>query len=288
MLLVSVKKNLKTILRDPITLLGIVIALIMYFMNGLNRYDYVNQIDVDGKASRIFDYAINLMLDAVGKPVFHLAFPFLGIIIAADLFRDRRTQSYDILTTGQFSFWKYYAAKLVSYYLVGLIMCLIITVSYEGLFTLKYHEAMAKWSSEGGLVWSQVISAQLVWMLSIYSSCLWLPIAFAVFGSALVGIPAVGVIVNCLYYYVPWMLPFYQYSVLHTYTHVIPMKMWVFLKYWVLYPYDWHTARMGSYFVLDYSATFAEAGISYLSQLAITIVLLTASVPLLKRRLARA
>ena len=117
MLWSSIKNNLKTILRDPTTALAALVAIIMQFMYGLNVYDFVNQLDVHytEKVTRTYDYIMNVMMDVIAKPVFQIAFPFLGVIIAVNLFKEKRSNAYDIMSAGQLSFRQFFFSKINSF-----------------------------------------------------------------------------------------------------------------------------------------------------------------------------
>ena len=88
MLKSNVKLNLKTILRDPTTLLAVLIAVIMQFMYGLNDYSqaYLFDIYTNPGVTSEFNGVMNEMMNMFAKPVAQIAFPFLGVIIAVNLF----------------------------------------------------------------------------------------------------------------------------------------------------------------------------------------------------------
>ena len=289
MLWASIKNNLKTILRDPTTALAALVAIIMQFMYGLNIYNYVNQIDVH-PATRTYDYVMNVMMDIFAKPVFQIAFPFLGVIIAVHLFQEMRTGVYDILSAGQMSFRRFFLAKITSYYLLGLGMSVLLGLVFEILFLLVYRPF--SWEVD----WLLVLGAQLAWMLALYTSCLLIPIALGIFAASLSGFGAMAPIVNCAYYYLPSMLPakWYALTSLYDYVHVAPFKLRIFMKYWPLELDEWYSVTYGMMFEvkgeapIDCTSSFGDAILSYFSMLLIAVALFTASYFLLKRRYERA
>lgn len=285
MLLSSIKINLKSILRDPTTALAALVAIIMQFMYGLNDYARTNQFDVHETpdVTPIFNYAMNVMLDALAKPVAQIAFPFLGVIIAVNLFKEMRFNAYDIMASGQLSFRQFYLSKLIAYYVIGLVASLGLGLSFEILYLIVYHPFY--WE----LNWLWVLGAQIAWMIALYTSCLLVPIAIGIFAASVSGVAATAPIANCAYYYLPMMTPIWKLR-LHSYIHVVPDKLLVFMKYWVVQPKDWYKVQIGGDLAVQWGvdSSFKDAIISYISMLVLAAILLTASYFLLKRRYEKA
>ncbi len=283
MLFQSVKNNLRAVFRDPTTLIALLIAVIMQYMHGF-RYEYMNQYDVDTSAfaTRMFDYAMNVMMNSIAKPVYQIAFPFLGIVIAINLFKEKRTQVWDITMSSRLSFGTFYLGKVISYYLIGLVMCVVLGLSFEISFAMT-HEISA-WDVN----WKQILLGQIVWMLTIYTSCLPIPIAVGVFAASLFGVSAASAVANLSYYYFPQIIWVYKQTAFARYVHVIPQKFWIFLKYWVIHPQDWYEITIGDPEWFGYSSSLVETLISYAALIGISIALLTAAYFLLKRRFLKA
>ena len=293
MLWASIKNNLKTIFRDPTTALAALVAIIMQFMYGLNVYEFVNQLDVHytAKVTRAYDYIMNVMMDVIAKPVFQIAFPFLGVIIAVNLFKEKRNSAYDIISSGQLSFRQFFLSKIITYYLLGLGMSLFLGLGFEVAYIVAYDPFQLD------LEWGLILGAQLAWMAALYTSCLLVPVALGVFAAAVSGFAAAAPIVNCAYYYLPYMLPkqMYLLTKFHDFVHVVPLKLGIFMKYWPVELENWHEVMYGfiatkesSWGVdLDCSSTFVEAIFSYASMIVISTVLFAASYFLLKRRYER-
>ncbi len=285
MLLSNIKMNMKTILRDSATAFAALIAVIMNFMYGLSNYPRVNQLDVHVApgVTDIFNYAMNVMMEMFSKPVSDIAFPFLGVIIAVNIFKELRSNAYDVMAVGQTSFRQFYFGKLISYYLVGLIMSAGLGLSFEILYLTVYHPF--HWEVN----WLGMLASQLAWMVSLYTSCLLIPIAIGVFAAAVSGFAAAAPIANCAYYYLPVMTPIWKLRI-HNYIHVTPIKLLVFMKYWIVQPDDWYRVQIGEALAAKYDvhSSFREALISYFSMILLAAVLLTASYFLLKRRYEKA
>lgn len=285
MLLSNMKMTLKTILRDSTTAFAVLIAVIMNFMYGLGDYARVDQLDVHSApgVTQTFNYAMNVMLEIFSKPVSEIAFPFLGVIIAVNLFKELRSNTYDIMEVGQTSFGRFYFGKVISYYLVGLVMSLALGLSFEILYLIVYHPF--HWE----LNWLGMLASQLAWMLALYTSCLLIPIALGVFAASVTGVSVAASIVNCAYYYLPMMTPIRKYN-FYNYIHVTPMKLLIFMKYWIVEPDDWYKVRYGDDFAASFGfdSSLKDALISYFSMILLAAVLLTASYFLLKRRYEKA
>ena len=129
MLRTCVKHNLKTILRDPATLLAVLATILMRFITGISPVAIKPNLYY---AVDAFQYALNAFHILVDAPV-RAIFPFIGVVVAIDLFRDKRTNSFDILTAGQIKFPTYYLAKLIAYYIMALILCAVTSFFWEVL-----------------------------------------------------------------------------------------------------------------------------------------------------------
>ena len=285
MLKSDIKINLKTILRDPTTILAALIAVIMQFMYSLNHYGqaYLFDIHTAPEVTTEFNQVMNEIMDMFAKPVAQISFPFLGVIIAMNLFKEMRDHTYDIMSVGQISFRRFYFGKLISYYLVGLVMSISLGIGFE-----IYYMIVAK-PFQFELNWFAVLGAQIAWMFVLYTSCLLIPIAIGVFAVAVSGVSVTAPIINCAYYYLPVMTPIEKLQV-YSYIHVIPDKLFMFMKYWVVHPNDWYQVQIGNAFAvqLGLTSSFKEALISYVSIILIAMLLLMTSYFLLKRRYEKA
>ena len=76
---------------------------------------------------------------------------------------------------------------------------------------------------------------------------------------------------------------------IYSYIHVIPDKLFLFMKYWVVHPEEWYRIEIGSEISsqLGLESSFKDAVISYVSIIIIAAFLLTMSYFLLKRRYER-
>ena len=87
MLRLSIKNNIKTIIRDPSTLLAILAALIMEIMYGINiQYGdvYGNIWGKDLYLTEVaFERILNTMMNLVGNPLSNIVFVFMGVVVAA-------------------------------------------------------------------------------------------------------------------------------------------------------------------------------------------------------------
>lgn len=288
MLKTSIKNNVLSLLRDPTTILAVLAAIIMRFIYGFDIYtdSMGNFIDTELYFSeKALDYALNSYVGFATSIVETEIFPFVGIIVAIDLFRDLKTNMADIIFSEQFSFHKYFLSKLISYHILAMLLGLFLTVSYSITYTIVQIPA------EANFEWWRVVLAQLVAILVIDTSYLWIPTAWAVFVSALTGIVFTGSIFNCIYRYIPNMIARSGLTFFDHYIHIFPITASLYLINWAKYP-------IRDIFKFEYSDAYGpesyrmftsilDLGISYIIQLLIATVLLTASYFLLKRRFQR-
>lgn len=285
MLKSTVKLNLKTILRDPTTLLAVLIAIIMQFMYGLNDYGqaYLFDMYAEPEITAEFNGVMNEMMNMFAKPVAQIAFPFLGVIIAVNLFKEMRFHTYDIMSVGQISFRQFYFGKLIAYYLLGLMMGMILGFCSEIFYLIKERPFQLE------VDWFAILGSQIAWMFALYTSCLLIPISIGVFAASVSGVSLTAPIVNCAYYYLPMMTPITKLGIFD-YIHVIPDKLFIFMKYWVVYPNDWYHVEIGNDLSvrLGMKSSFKDALISYGLVIVIAVLLLSVSYFLLKRRYEKA
>ena len=281
MLKSNVQLNLKTILRDPTTLLAVLIAVIMQFMYGLNDYSqaYLFDIYTNPGVTSEFNGVMNEMMNMFAKPVAQIAFPFLGVIIAVNLFKEMRSNAYDIMSVGQITFRQFYCGKLIAYYAIGLVMCMILGFGSEILYWIKERPFHLE------VDWIDILVSQIAWMFALYTSCLLIPIAIGVFAASFSGVSVTAPILNCAYYYLPMMTPITKLGIFD-YIHVIPEKLFIFMKYFVVHPDDWYHVQIGNDLSLrlGVESSFKDALLSYVSVIMIAVLLLSASYFLLKRR----
>lgn len=285
MLKSTVKLNLKTILRDPTTFLAVLIAIIMQFMYGMNDYSqaYLFDMYINPDVTAEYNGVMNEMMNMFAKPVAQIAFPFLGVIIAVNLFKEMRSHTYDIMSVGQISFQQFYFGKLIAYYVIGLMMCMILGFCSEIFYLIKERPFHLE------LDWLSISGSQIAWMVALYTSCLWIPIAIGVFTASVSGVSLTAPILNCAYYYLPMMTPIEKMGIFD-YIHVIPDKLFIFMKYFAVYPDDWYHVEIGNDLSvrLGMKSSFKDALISYGLIIVIAVLLLSASYFLLKRRYEKA
>ena len=282
MLRSSIKNNIKTILRDPTTVLALIAAVLMMYLYGLNVQ--INELDVDPLGYGAYDFVANKLMGAILRPVGYLAYPFVAIVVAVNIFKDKRTDMRDVAFSSQLSYNTYFFGKLLSYYLVGLGMCLVITLSYDILFCFRFHPLQAD------VDWGRMLLMLLTCRLTAYLFCLPLPIGFALFLTGLTGVPATGVIFNCAYNYLGAMFFWFDSSWVAFYAYRIPVKLEIYLKYWVLHigePLSTLIGNPNSALVADYHSSFSQALTSVCALFVISAALISASYLLLKRRFAK-
>ena len=189
---------------------------------------------------------------------------------------------YEIVATGRISFRQYYLSKISTYYLLSCTLCLSITI----LFTCMY--AILIVPSNANFEWVQVLFVQLIALVISYTSCLFIPIALAVFLIAITGSPIVGAIVNCIYNFIPNMIIAFSVTVYAHYIHIYPMILYLYLKDWILYPANerFSFAHRQLYGDVTYQlyTSFPDAIFTYLLQIFIAVILFILSYVLLKRR----
>ena len=280
----SVKNNIKSIIRDPTTILAFLAAVILRFIGGIHSYVGPNGNFIDKEiylSDDAFAYMLQTMVGMVTVSIEEILFPFIGIVIAVDIFRDKRANTYDLVQTGQISFRKYFWSKLISYYTVSVVLCLLITA----LFGCVY--AAVNIPSNSDIAWGKVFFVQAISIVVSYTGCLLIPIALAVFLSALTGSPVIGIIANCIYRFVPYMFIGFSLTDFGHYVYVYPMALFLFLKDWLLYPANERFSFEHQQLYGDgapFHTSFPEALFSHGLQILIAAVLLTSAYFLLKRR----
>ena len=286
MLNLSVKTNIKSILRDPTTVLSLVAAIILCYMGGFQFYTDSTGAFIDSELYQSDDALQKILQTVVGLtevPIRTMGFPFIGIVIAINLFKDKKMGMYDLVLTGQITFFKYYLSKIVSYYLILVILCSSMTLIYEFIYCIVQIPANVNFD------WNKVIIVQIVAMIVTYTGCLFIPIAWAVFWTALTESLLTGIVFNCIYRYLPNVIEGFNYSFWDHYVHVYPNVLYSYLGRWMLYsPSEWLTFKRCDPYAPEsfYSYTsFKDAIVAHLIQIVISFVLLTISYFLLKRRL---
>lgn len=281
----SLKTNLKTILRDPSTILAILAAIIMEFMYGI----YIGQYDLNGNLFGKEYYAseegmetiLNTMVNLVSGPVTNIVFVFMGVVLAINLFKDIRMQTYDILVSSGLRFKQYYIAKLIAYYILAGGLSFGLTVLHSVLFTIFYLPPDPNFDA------AKVLFAGFVMMIALYTSALLHTFTYALFIVSVTGISVAGVFFNAVYAYIPNMISALGYGTAYTwYIHITPSVMIWYFKYWIMYSSRWAEKHLlcGTAATNGFWADIYEVALSYGLLTLISAVLLTASYFLLKRR----
>ena len=201
----SVKNNLKSILRDPTTVLALLFAVIMNFMYGFDLYHDYNMQPVDTNlylSESAEAYMINTVMNITYLPLERILFPFISVVIAVNLYKERRMTVYDVLKSSQISFRQFYISKIISYIIVSFLLCFCLSITYEVIYIL------VQVPQNPSFEWYTVIITQIVAMSFFYTSCLLIPCAWCVFLSALTGIVETGILMGCVYFYLPIMFNF--------------------------------------------------------------------------------
>ena len=287
MLKTSIKNNVRSLLRNPTMALAILAAFILCFMNGFDWYTGPDGNFIDSQIyldeSLADSYGRQTFLGFVTVPFRTMTVPFMGIVIALDFFKDKRLGMLDLIMTSQISFLRYYISKILSYYIVAISVSFIITVLYGTSYVI------ASVPPNPLFEWSRVLITEAVAMIVLYSSVLWIPIAWSIFFFALTGNHVSGIIFNCVYRYIPGVFYGFSFSIWAHYVHAIPTSLHLYLQGWIAMSDDERfalvhklfTSGLGEYI---YYTSFLDALISYFVQILIATVLLTSSYFLLKRR----
>ena len=287
----SIKNNLKSILRDPTMLLAILAAFILCFMNGFDWYTGPGGVVIDSQLylnENLADhYGRQTFLTFSSVPFRTMLMPFMGIVVALDFFKDKRLGTFDLITTTQLSFLRYYVSKILSYYIVAVFVSFTITILYGTSYIIL------RVPPDPFFDWMQVVITGTVAMIVLYSSVLWIPIAWSVFLFALTGNHIPGIVFNCVYRYIPGMMVYvFSFSIWEHYIHAIPASLLLYLQDWIVMAdekrfalvHKLFTAGTGAYIMYT---SFLDALIAYFVQIGIAAVLLTSSYFLLKKRLRR-
>ena len=190
----DIKTNLKSILRDPVTLLALFITIALFLSTSQLTIwmDYTPDMFLDENAT---GFAGILVMNIVFSPIRYLAFVFMGIIVAANIFKDKKNNAFDLFIAKNISFLRYYLSKLLSFYIIAVVFCASISFLWCTAYFVFWMPPEPNF--DVGLFFLKFFKN----MLLGYSSCLLKTIALPVFLSALTGLPAVGAVFNAIYYY---------------------------------------------------------------------------------------
>ena len=287
MLKTSIKNNMRSLLRNPTMALAILAAFILCFMNGFDWYTGPDGSFIDSQIyldeSLADSYGRQTFLGFVTVPFRTMTVPFMGIVIALDFFKDKRLGMLDLIMTSQISFLRYYISKILSYYIVA------ISVSFTVTFLYGTSYVIASVPPNPLFEWSRVLITEAVAMIVLYSSVLWIPIAWSVFLFALTGTHISGILFNCVYRYIPGIIYGFSFTIWAHYVYTIPTSLHMYLQGWIAMADDKRfalvhklfTSGLGEYI---YYTSFLDALIAYFVQILIATVLLTSAYFLLKRR----
>ena len=195
----DIKTNLKTIIRDPVTLLALFITIALFLSTSQLTIwmDYTPDMFLDENAT---GFAGVLVMNIVFSPIRYLAFIFMGVIVAANIFKDRRNTVFDIIRARNVSFLRYYLSKLFSFYIIAVVFCASISILWCTAYFILWMPPEPNF--DVGLFFLKFFKN----MLLGYSSMLLKVIGFPIFLSALTGVPAVGAIFNAVYYFLRLVL----------------------------------------------------------------------------------
>lgn len=193
----DIKISIKTILCDPVTILALLITIVLFLSTAqisvfMGDIEDVRAIYLRNDATHS---AGNLVMNIVLAPISYLASVFMGVIIAANLFRDRRNNMFDIISSRNVSFLRYYLSKLISFYIIAVVFCALISILWCAVNFIIYIPSNPNFDI--GLFFLKFLKN----MLLGYSSCLLQILGWPIFLSALTGVPAVGAVFNAIYYY---------------------------------------------------------------------------------------
>ena len=125
-LMCSIQNQLKSIIRSPTILLAVLASLIYRFSMGFDHYFDASGNNIDTElflSEDAMPHALNSMMNFVSFPIERLLFPFIAVVIAVDLFKERNHHMLDIVSISRLSFGKYYVSKLISYWAVSIVFC---------------------------------------------------------------------------------------------------------------------------------------------------------------------
>ena len=198
----DIKTNLKSILRDPVTILALLITIVLFLSTAqLSIFDD----DIEGireiyLMTNATHFAGNLAMNIVFVPIWFLSFVFMGVVIAGNIFKDRRNNMFDIVRARNVSFLRYYISKLISFYIIAVVFCASISIVWCAVYFIVWMPPEPNF--DVGLFFLKFFKN----MLLGYSSMLLKVIGFPIFLSALTGVPAVGAIFNAIYYFLRLVL----------------------------------------------------------------------------------
>jgi|GEM_PF-3042527 len=215
-MLKDIKTNLKTTIRDPVTILAVLITIVYFlsiyypFTGFMGEHEEIKAIFLRENAHLFAGVAV---MNFIFAPIRDIAFIFMGVVIAGNIFKDRRNNMFDIVRARNVSFLRYYLSKLISYYIMAVGLCITISIFWCVVYFIFYMPPNPNFD-----VWLFFLKFFKNILLG-YSSCLLKTIALPVFLSALTGVPTIGAVFNAIYYYL-WKffgdVETYYYRFVHT------------------------------------------------------------------------
>ena len=199
MMIKDIKTNLKTIIRDPVTILALLITIVLFFSTSQLTIwmDYTPDIFLAINAQ---SYAGVLVMNLIFGPIRFMAFVFMGVVIAGNIFKDKRNSVFDIFIAKDVSFLRYYISKIISFYIIAVIFCASISIVWCAAYFILWMPSEPNF--DVGLFFLKFFKN----MLLGYSSMLLKVIGFPIFLSALTGVPAVGAVFSAIYYFLRLVL----------------------------------------------------------------------------------
>ena len=267
----DIRTNIKTILRDPVTILALLITIVLFLSTAqlsvfMGDIESVRAIYLREDATH---FAGNLVMNIVSAPITYLATVFMGVIIAANLFKDRRNNAFDIIRSRNVSFLRYYLSKLISFYIIAVVFCALTSIFWCAVNFIFYIPSNPNFDI--GLFFLKFLKN----ILLSYSSCLLQILGWPIFLSALTGVPAVGAVFNAIYFYL-WKFFGGPETYYYRFIHANPLEMQAYMNKLV---------QPEPSILVPFAS---DANIALLWQVGMGIVLLVSSYFLLKWRFKEA
>lgn len=195
MFYLSYKTTLKNIVRSPAAVLGLVGGIIFMIVNGISS---VGSIDMLASESRRLSAYAQAISNNIGRATTTFLPAFIGIIIACDLYEEKKNGVCDLIFGGRMRFCTFYVSKILSYATVAFLGCAVFTgfatISLASLGDLKL--GVGAW---------HIVKMYAVRIFYCYTGGIISYLAVSVFFAALLGKGAFAAVFCILYeriYYV--------------------------------------------------------------------------------------
>ncbi len=124
MFYLNYKTTLKNIVRSPAAVLGLVGGIIFMIVNGVSSVGSIDMLTSESMRLSAYAQAISGNIERATTTFLPA---FIGIIIACDMYEEKKNGVCDLLFGGRMGFCIFYVSKILAYATVALLGCAVFT-----------------------------------------------------------------------------------------------------------------------------------------------------------------